>query len=331
MSEKKKIIWIDDNEDRQGWKEILEAEYDVVVDFILVAEQDILSTLKEIRKQSQPDLLIIDHILDKSTNPDEIKYGSSAAGILAQEWHCCPIMAITSGDKMDDVIAGSEIYDQFIDFDEEFDSYKGLIPNLADGFPRVKEINDVNSLLHLLDSPDQYDIERLKSCMPHSIKNMDKKDTYVHDFYKWFRDYFYGLPGFLYDKQWVSTVIGVDIEHVEKYIDGLSGSLYKGVFHNPERPRWWKSRIYNQILSVSKSSTCSSIQGKANEFLDVSSDHVSKCHKCGKSHPDIMAYEDELETSELRQMHTSCTEQHSMYNYYAMFEETRVMLSDEEE
>jgi endo-alpha-1,4-polygalactosaminidase (GH114 family) len=139
------------------------------------------------------------------------------------------------------------------------------------------------------------------------------------------------MPGFLYDRDWVATFAGVQIDRVHKYLHHFEEAKYDGIFKDPENPRWWKAKLYEMIYRKCKDKNASfqRTQYVANKVLKVKQKDESKCYVCKGKWPETVAYVDETDTGSKKQMHLKCTVAHPSYTYEPMFEETRMMAGEE--
>ncbi len=66
MSRKLRFIWIDDDLDRESTATSLQERLNVMVAFKNANRQDLLSLLGEIRREAEPDLILMDHRFTKA-------------------------------------------------------------------------------------------------------------------------------------------------------------------------------------------------------------------------------------------------------------------------
>ncbi len=195
-----------------------------------------------------------------------------------------------------------------------------------EGFKKCCKVKDLKGWIRLLKVPAE-EVGRISACMPHDAKTDIGKSGFASRAYRWFRTKFYGMPGFLYDKDWVATFAGVKKDRVEKYLKRLDNTAYGGVFNDPDHPRWWKVQLYEAIYSKckDKNAACRSTQDVANEVLKVNKSDQSTCYVCRKKWPETVGYVDESGDAGVKQMHLKCTVAHPSYRYEPMFEEIRMM------
>jgi len=290
-----------------------------------VKNEDLEEKLAQVRKTCQPEMVIIDHILDKTSPNSLARLGSTVAGFLREEWKQCPLFGITAVDKVSQIDDERYMYDELMEGDR-FSEYLLYIPNVVEGFKQCAEVGTIEEWIALLNAPDE-DIERIRMCIPHDVKTDVQKKGFAGRIYRWFRRKFYSMPGFLYDDHWVATFAGVKRDRFDKYVKHFESSEYKGIFNDPGRPRWWKAKLYEAIYGKCKdeNAACRSTQDVANEVLRVKEQDRSKCCVCHEKWPETVAYLDQTEKASAKPMHLRCTIAHPLYPYEPMFEEIRMM------
>ena len=197
---------------------------------------------------------------------------------------------------------------------------------LVEGFCQVKKVKSINDLLELIGVP-QLSRDDLIDSMPSILKDerMYNEKDFPNYVYKWFRNIFYNTPGFLYNNEWASTLIGVKVSKFEKYYKHLNSALYQGIWSNPNELRWWKSVIYELILKTSDDFHPWELQRNANLILKVNEEDKSTCYKCGEEWPEIIAQIDES-SSEFKQVHLRCSKRNHLVKAYQYYEEPRIIV-----
>src|SRR3990170_4438351 len=115
MSQKKNpfFIWIDDQPDREKIADALQDQIGLSKKFINVKGKDLRVELNSVIKQPKPDLVIIDHVLDKTSRDSLIKFGSTVAELMRDTWPTCPIVGISAAKKKLHISVRQErIYDE---------------------------------------------------------------------------------------------------------------------------------------------------------------------------------------------------------------------------
>ena len=325
MKRKGQILWIDDYPQRSKRATDLEDGSGMNVEFISVKGMNLEEELVRIRDNYKPDLVIIDHILDKVSSDSLTRLGSTLAGLLRETWEQCPVFGITAVEKVSLIDNERYVYDELIEGDR-FSEYVSYIPKVVEGFKKCAKIRSLDGWIALLKAPKE-EIERIRTCIPRGVKTDVQKKGFPSRVYRWFRGKFYEMPGFLYDSDWVATFTGVKREAVKKYLKHFKSAKYEGVFNDPDDQRWWKAKLYEVIYRKCKDENASyrASQDVANQVLRVKKQDRSKCYVCHKKWPETVAYVDESEGASTKQMHLGCTIAHPLYRYEPMFEEMRLM------
>ena len=319
------ILWIDDNPDREKRAIQLEEATGLKVQFISVKGMDLEQELPTIRAKAQPGLVIIDHVLNGTTSQHWAQFGSTLAGFFRETWPGCPIFGITAAGNLGAIDFERYAYDELIDYDT-FSAYVQYVPNVIDGFGKCSKVRDINEWIRLLKPPKGED-ERIEGCIPCDAKTQVDKNGFPNRIYRWFRGHFYAMPGFLYDREWVATFVGVKKERIDKYLSYLNAAHYSGLFNHPSDPRWWKAQLYQVLYSKYSGDDASyrSSQEIAANVLNIGRQDQSRCYVCHEKWPEVLAYVDATDTASRQQMHLKCTMPHPHFAYEPMFEEIRVM------
>jgi len=325
---KPKILWIDDDANRKKQASNLSNETGLVVEFFSLRGKDVLEQIHEMKGKYIPKLIIIDHVLNNTKSTDLLKSGSTLVGFFRESWAGCPVFGVTAAQNLKKIDIERYAYDELIDL-TNFSSYIQFIPNVIEGFKKCKKVKTIDGWISLL-KPPKNERERINACLPHDVKTDVQKIGFASRVYRWFSRKLYGMPGFLYDKDWVATFIGVKKREVEKYLKFFDNAKYQGIFNNPDIHRWWKAKLYEDIYGKSKDANAfhRSTQDVANDVLKVPSKDQSVCYVCGKKWPDTVAFVDKSDNASVKQMHLKCTVAHPMYRYEPMFEELRIMRED---
>src|ERR1700675_4845 len=97
MSKAKKIVWIDDNPDRSRTAEELGAE------FINVKNADLASKVEALLNGPERPMVILDHILDKTSSTNPLFQRSTIAEAIKEKWPACPVIGVTNADNVDEI------------------------------------------------------------------------------------------------------------------------------------------------------------------------------------------------------------------------------------
>jgi len=330
MRKNAQILWIEDDPQTEQRAVQLEEDTGMSVEFICVRGKDLEEELSNINKgYSNPNLIIIDHVLNDTRSEQWARLGSSFTGFFRAMWEKCPVFGITRAENREEIDIERYAYDELMDY-TRFSEYIEYIPNVVEGFKKCRKVDSIEKWIALLKGPKD-ESERIKGCMAHDAKTDFEKKGFANRIYRWFRTKFYKMPGFLYDSDWVATFAGVKKEAVKKYLKHFESAKYEGLFNDPGRPRWWKAKLYEVIYGKCEDENAAyrGSQDVANEVLRVKKQDRSKCYVCGGEWPETVAYVDKKDRVSTEQMHLRCTVAHPDYQYEAMFEEIRMMAGDE--
>ena len=330
MKKELKFIFIDDAYNRKKQNDFLDDNKLIECKFYYVKEKNILEKIKnEIFKKNEPDLILIDHRLDKVKNT-LILSGSSYADIIREEWPECPIIAVTAIKDLNKEITSRqrENYDEIIKGNELKDKHSTLIA-IARSNNNLKNniIEDVNELLKLL-NPSEDDINRLKTIIPENVtSNLGEKGV-IFEISKWIRKTLFTRPGFLYDKLWTSTILGIKDTSFEKVEQFFTQAKYQSLYSNEDDIRWWQSKIKEILFSKFPDDEEYLPYKLGHKFDCIKESDYSVCHVCGDYFPETVAYTDET-IKKKYPMHLKCTVPLEIIPDLLFFEELRVMKKPE--
>lgn len=332
MNTKMKFLWIDDNSTRENYKKILEYTSfpkmpRAKVDFQKVQNQDLNYVIKKIikkYKKKTPDLIILDHILDK-IKPDTNFVGQSQTTgttlsfIFHEIWPDCPIVGITAARNEPKIsVKEKTAYEDFYE-DNSFDNHFEQLFVLAKTFKYKKNFlhnSDNEKIINLLKPPQSIKEELIR------IIPEDRSRSCLSSLYKWLRKSLFANPGFLYDKLWIATFIGLTESGFEKVDHLFDVAKYKGVFATSSAPRWWPIMV-KQIISQKVRSNNISFSWELGHLLPrVKPCDYSKCYVCEKKYPEIIGYTDDTFKKQYP-MHIGCTKPCTNTKKSLYFEEKR--------
>lgn len=326
------FIWIDDNPDRETTSNNLAKNLEVNCRFINVKGEDVSITLKYLLNGMQPDLILIDHNLIDSMPPEEskeilIRRGSSAATIIRQQWKDCPIICISGMDANTLDSQEKAVYEE-IYFDHKISSHYDEILSIAKSFKSIKESkpNNIVELLQLIKCPVS-EAEKLKSIIPTALKENFRDGSLSVEISNWVRKTLIARPGFLYDKLWTATLLGLTIEGFEKVEVLFNESKYEGIFACKTSTRWWRSEIIKILGHHVPFPGLPSERGHKLENIDEI--HQSKCYVTDSPFPDTVAFLDDTRDSKSAAMKIKETVVHPGFEKLLYFEEIRLMAAPE--
>lgn len=317
MSVSNKIIWIDDNPGRAPTAKDLNAV------FINVKDKDPASQIQDLLNGDQPPLVMLDHILDKTsdtTNP-LFQRGSTIAEAIKEKWPSCPVVGVTN-QEVD--LRTKETYDALFPF-HDFGKYIGRIVSIQKGFALVSKAKakTARRLVSLLKPPEEA-TDRLIGALPDDLKNSPFKDPSVAPrMYRWV-DGLLGRPGFLFDALWSATLLGLTPAGFDKVAAGFQKGIYRGVFAFSDAPRWWSSELTRLLYIHCKPKLGEMSWQTARRMTGLNAKHFSRCYVCHDEYPETVAYIDEL-SEDRHAMHLKCTILHPHYKRELYFEDIRMM------
>ena len=331
MSKKLNILWIDDNPSRK--RDIV----NVKPDFQSVRERNIQKKLKEIKdkydaKNEAPDLIILDQVLDKIDNRGEgaefFKSGASVSLMLREIWKKTPIVGVTAARNINlgkVTLNQKYIYDDFIEFDQ-FSEYEEKLLVIAKTFKKNIRICNKRDIINLLECPSDL-AEQLNQILPEQL--LEKDDGQLFRLYNWVNYDFFKRPGFLYDRLWVSTYLGLVPDGFRKVEGIFKNAKYKGIFANIKDERWWPIKVKKILIGQVKDTSLIYPWKMGRHLPGITKKYFSKCYKCDVDYPEIVAYTDDRKEEEDRHaMHVSCTVALEKVDKKLFFEELRKMKDD---
>ncbi|MCK9204427.1 MAG: response regulator [Bacteroidales bacterium] len=284
---KLKFLWIDD-EDRSPAFENLKAQLKVEGKFINVTDED-SDYLTEI-ENIKPDLILIDHNLTETTG--DIKKGSTLAAQIREKHPRFPIACITGQDDPIDTqqkLSYEAIY-KLHQIEHNYQSMKAI----AQSFRKLNSSNplNVNQLLNLIKLPE-LDRIRLESIMPQEIKENFEDKALFQNISHWIRNVLIARPGFLYDRLWTATYLGLTEPGFDRVEDLFKAAKYRGLFADNTSERWWKSKLLEVLSRKVKTTELPWEKGRSLPGINLhfySKDYYSTNKE---DQPEVVAYIDD--------------------------------------
>lgn len=322
MSTSRRIVWIDDNPDRASTAEAVDAV------FIDVKGKDIAQVIEELLKGSPSSLVILDHILDKTSTKNPVfQKGSTIAEAIKEKWPFCPVVGITNVDNFNDIdLRTKHTYDVIFPF-YDFGKYIQRIGAIKRGFALVTKTKPrtARKLVQLLRPPVD-DMERLLAALPDDLKEKEySKDASVASRLHDWVNHLLERPGFLFDELWAATFLGLTEKGFEKVSRRFVRGKYTGVFAYQNEPRWWVTQL-SVILYKQRSPEANELSWHTGRRLPgIKKQYFSRCCACkDESPPETVAYLDAAGTQR-HAMHLKCTEFHPHHKRELYFEDIRIM------
>ena len=321
MSNKLKFIWIDDEDRDQAFKN-LKAQLKVEGSFINVTKEG-LDYLTEINKV-KPDLILIDHNLTETSG--NIKKGSTMAAQIRERHPKLAIACITGQDNPIDTQQKLS-YEAIFKLDQ-IESYYQSMKSIAQSFRKLNSNKpaNVNQLLNLIKSPEEDKI-RISSILPKEIKENFSDRALFQNISHWIRNVLVARPGFLYDRLWTATFLGLTETGFEKVEGIFKEAKYKGLFADKTKERWWKSKLL-EVLSR-KVKTTGLPWEKGRSLPGINAHNYSKDYYSDykEDMPEVVAYASE-NSDERYAMKLKYTVPHPKFDKLLYFEEIKMMKVD---
>ena len=320
MTTSKTTIWIDDNPARAKTAEGFGAKFEDV------RNADLAEKVESLLKGQQPRMVILDHILDKTTTRNPLfQRGSTIAEAIKEQWPGCPVIGVTNIDNAEDIDRRTQkTYDALFRY-YNFGKYLETIRSIASGFALIAKRSPSNAieLVELLKPPSQ-ESERLVAALPDSLKKQSLDASVASSLHRWV-DHLMNRPGFLYDSLWAATLLGINLSGLAKVQKEFERGKYAGVFSVESNARWWSG-----LLTVMLYKRCPPEAGEfswdaGRRLNGITRRFYSECYVCDeKDPPEIVAYLDS-QTDERQPMHLRHTVLHPRFKRELFFEDIRVM------
>ena len=318
MNMPNKIVWIDDNPDREVTAKELGAE------FTNVKQIDISEVVKSLLNESSPRLVIIDHVLDKAAGPVHpvFKKGSTIAEAIKERWPHCPVVGVTAADNVEGIdVRTKGIYDALYRF-TDFSKYVDRLEGIAQGFEAIKKSSKSTPNLIKLLNPPNGEMDRLYGALDSDLKNAQDASV-ASRMYRWV-GFLFDRPGFLFDALWSATFLGLTETGFDVVRHIFEQAKYNGIFLRPDEPRWWSSQLAELLYSQFNTNAGELSWHVGRRLPGITDGHFSKCYFCKKDYPETVAFLDEA-SEQRNAMHLGCTLLHSRFKRELYFEDIRIM------
>jgi hypothetical protein len=323
MSKKLKFIWIDDENRKRAFQN-MKAELGVGGKFINVTENNI-DYLKDINV-IQPDLILVDHNLTKSQ--EIIRKGSTIASLIREKHQNLAIVCVTGQPDTEPIDNLEQLsYEAIFDVAELGKHYESIL-SIANSFRKLNSVkmSNIDDFISLLRAPKN-DKLKLEYVIPRDIKeNFDDKALFQNTSH-WIRDILLTRPGFLYDRLWTATYLGLTEGGFAKVEEIFRGAKYKGLFADKTKERWWKTGVL-EILSR-KVKTAGLPWEKGRSLPGIIPRNFSKDYYSDYKEdlPEVVAYIDDTSPRQFP-MKLKYTVSHPKFDKLLYFEEIRMMKVD---
>lgn len=322
MKRKLRFVWIDDNPENEEEALNLQKRLDINMLFESTEGRDPFPILDRVRDGSPVDLILIDHRLTEAARP---MIGSTAAEYLREKLPDRPIVCVTAA-GLDEVDSHKRsLYEKVVEIDKLSDSDSAFIA-IAQSFSRMRT-NPPENTQQLIDylKPPKDDRERLEAVIPDEIKAGYKdKGSLLLLISEWVRNTLMKRPGFLYDRLWTATLLGIQQESFSKVEHLFEKAKYSGVFGHEGAERWWQTKIRSILASLVNSDKIMLPWEMGRLLPDIAAKDHSRCHLSKEDFPETVAYIDESATDRAP-IRLRYTVRHPRFEDALFFEEIRMM------
>ncbi len=321
-----KFIWIDDNPERKKAADSMSRWLTVDIDFLELKGKPVNSELQNILSNPEPDLVLMDHSLDQAEY-STIRSGSSAATILREKWQTCPIVSVTGTDIMDMDTRHRSAYEAIFQISSIFRSYSEILA-IAEGFKSLKQKppTGIQDILDHLNVPEDERVRMIK-ILPRELKDNFNNKSLLLEIYRWFESILFKRPGFLYDRLWASTLLGLNLEGFKQVEAKFNSAKYRGIFANNPNERWWKSELLSILGEEVNQVGVPWMIGRA--LVDNQESFFSRCYATNEEFPETVAAVDATNDAERHPMKLKYTDPHTAFENMLFFEELRIMKAAE--
>ncbi len=324
---KTKIIWLDDNPIRKRSKKNMEEAIGADVKLIDLKVANLKDELTKLLKSRKPDLIIIDHVLDKigSSNDLLIRSGSTVAEILREKWLNCPIIGVTAATPVEDVdLQKKSLYEALYPFEELSMHYDSIL-SIAKSFQLLirRKPQNISDLLKLLKHPKD-DKVRLEAVIPDDLRSDYGNQSLPISISRWIRYTLMERPGFLYDSLWTATLLGIKEKSFEKVEHFFKEAKYKGIFADESNERWWQTGIREILHKKVPMEDFKNTRVLGRKLPKIIQKDYSLCYACKEDGPEIVGYTDEKAETRV-QLHLRCSDSHPSFEKSLYFEQIRMM------
>ncbi|MBT3200924.1 MAG: response regulator [Phycisphaerales bacterium] len=333
MSRQTRVLWLDDSPRRKRAADDLNGIAGCSVTFRDVHGKNLVDELAKMLSGPRADLVIVDHFLDKTLISEQpFARGSTVAQAIKENWSSCPVVGITAANKRTDIPTSQmQLYDELCSSDE-FGKMRPRLKIIADGFrglTRMRGISVEHFLKHLRSPKD--DLERLAAAVPESLRGglLGSNRGLVSNAYDWISHQLLDEPGFVCDKLWASTFLGIKETSFAKVQCLFKDAKYDGIFSFSDSPRWWCSKLTAMLYERFPDSVALSSQVLGRKLPRITGKDHSTCYACHAPLPDTVAFLDEA-SDKKRAMCMRHTVSHPIKKAMLFFEEPRMMVEDEQ-
>lgn len=202
-----KFVWIDDDADREVAAVNLGKYLGVNCRFVNVKPENVDYML--VIDKVNPDLILIDHNLTE-IGTGTIKKGSTIAALIREKHPKYAIVCITGQDSSIIDSRQKSSYETILGYDDIKDHYLTM-KSIAESYSKMKKNppKEAKELFDLMKVPKE-ELIRLETILPHELKENFNDFGNFSNISHWIRDVLMERPGFLYDRLWAATLLGLN-------------------------------------------------------------------------------------------------------------------------
>ena len=325
MNKPPTVLWIDDDPQRSREAENLKNQLHFDVKFIDVKKKNLLDELRDIKAGDEPTLILMDHRLN-NVNENAFNTGATAAEVIREKWSNCPIVCVTAAGLTDIDLHKQSIYEEVFQWGK-ISSHYSTLSSIATSFHQLKENSpkDVDDFIDILKVPDA-ERNRLISILPKELKSKElySDNSLLLTISRWVRHILMEKPGFLYDRLWTATLLGLKEESLVKVEEIFSDAKYTGIFSDSSNERWWQAKLREILFSSFPGSDEIYPWKLGRQLPGIKESDYSKCHSSGEDFPETVAFIDEKAEKRV-QVRIRYTVPHPNFEKSLFFEEMRMM------
>jgi len=328
MSKGFDFLWIDDEKSRETTAANLAKKTGAKVYFYNVADEDLAERIGHLLHKHSPDMVIVDHKLDKAIGPLRNKLsstGASVAEVIKDSHPELPVVCVTKVDRGKDIT-----FPQRSAYDAIFNAAHLTRQNpvfiaIAEGFRNInrRPFKDEKGLFKRLGCPE-VDRTRLMQVFPKEIKTGFGDPGYSSALWRWISGILFEHPGFLYDSMWAATLVGAKESSFLKAQEKMKPAMYGGIFANEVEPRWWASKMLEILYKNSPDGEQDDPRLLGRAYLEIPKQGYSKCKISRNDLPDTVAFTDTTNTKRM-QVCLKFTKEHPEFQKLLFFEEMRII------
>jgi hypothetical protein len=295
------------------------------------------------------DLFLVDYYLNRSSGMNGQKYqgkGISFIGLLKENYPDTPIYAFSAFPKFETSTNLTYILkkeaEARVDFAEiQLSGHDFLYYDAFDYRTIRKTIRKgIVKLIDLL-KPPAIEKEKIEGLLPHILKTtkfMGVKTENIAgrslDYASWVRNVLLAKPGFLYNKPYSATAVGMSSKAFQERLTEFDSALYNGIFSKSLREElWWKTILFETVNKkakeraekdeLAKDSLSSDVRRLAEYAFELAENEISMCVVCNGKFPDTMGTEPG--SDEMAPVHYRCSDENHEATKALFFDDLRII------